>query len=274
MELLLLSFLALLAYFALRWMSTARSWMLGGRFAAYRHLASRVSGRYEGRGLYDPPTVSFNHEGSSVRVGLAPQVPGHPPQARTRVVARFAEGIPLRLELAPVNRPAPPQIPRGTQFVRCGDAAFDRAFVIQANDPEMARSFLTLLPRLAIETLARMGPPGGMLLSVNPDRMLVQVDKNFGQSAEALYGVVSQALMVHDALRQGVLARVNQGISIVEVGAPHPETGPPICKVCGEPIDGPSVLCTTCKTPHHADCWEFVGTCSIFGCRGKQATPA
>jgi hypothetical protein len=272
MELLLVGFIALIAYLFIRFMATAQSWTVGGRYAAYRNLASRVGGRYEGRGLYDPPTVSFSHQGSSVRVGLAPQVPGHPPQARTRVVIRFAEGIPLRLELAPATRPASPQVPRGTRIVRCGDAGFDRNYVIQANDPEMAREFLTLAPRLAIEGLARVAPPGGMLLSVNPDRMLVQVDRNLGQSAEALYAVVSQALVIHDSLRSGVLARVNQGISIVEVGAPHPETGPPICKVCGEPIEGPRVLCTTCQTPHHQDCWEFVGTCSIFGCRGKQAT--
>ena len=30
----------------------------------------------------------------------------------------------------------------------------------------------------------------------------------------------------------------------------------------------------SCRTPHHRDCWEFVGACSIFGCNGKQSVPA
>ena len=52
------------------------------------------------------------------------------------------------------------------------------------------------------------------------------------------------------------------------------EAGPPVCKVCGDPITRDYVLCAACRTPHHRDCWEFVGSCSIYGCNGKQSVPA
>ena len=82
-------------------------------------------------------------------------------------------------------------------------------------------------------------------------------------------------MTIHDGLQGGVTARLGEGVSIVEAGpASAEDAGPPMCKVCGESIvDAPKVRCSTCKTPHHRDCWEFVGGCSIFGCKGKTAIP-
>ena len=269
------AFVVLILYLMIRLGVKTLGWITGTRFRAYRQLAARYQGRYENRGMTDPPTVSFNHNGSTVRVGLAPQFPGQPTYPRTRVVARFARGLPFRLELAPVGRPSPAQLPKGTRPVRVGDAEFDRAFIVQANDPEMARDFLTAPVRWAVASLLRLGPPGGMLVSINPERMLVQVDRNLGASVDSLALGVHEALAIHDGLQSGVASRLGEGVSIVDSGpASLEDSGPPVCKVCGEPISGtPKVFCTTCRTPHHRDCWEFIGACSVFGCRGKAATP-
>ena len=272
MELVILGLIVLLLYLFIRLLTSFSAWLSGTRYRAYRHLAAQHHGRYESRGLSDPPTVSFIHNGSTIRVGLAPTVAGQSSQIpRTRVVARFGRGIPFRLELAPVARPAPPQAPRGTRLVKLGDPAFDRAFVAQANDLEMARDFLGAQVRGAVGNLQRMVHPGGMLISINPERMLVQIDRNLGQSIEALGAAVKEALVIHDGLLDGVLRRMNQGIAIVDQPESWEEdTGPPICKVCGEPIQGCAVIvCAECNTPHHRDCWEYVGACSIYGCNGK-----
>ena len=265
----------LILYLVLRLGASASAWLSGSRYRSYRQLAARYRGKYESRGLSDPPTVSFPYNGSNVRVGLAPHVAGQPPNPRTRAVARFRRGLPFRLELAPVARPAPPQPPKGTRLVRVGDQEFDRGYVVQANDPEMARAFLTPAVRWSIANLGRLGPPGGMLVSINPERLLVQVDRNLGLNAESLLLAVREALSIHDGLQEGVAARLNEGIAIVSAGASSiEEAGLPICKVCGEAIVAPGVVCATCRTPHHSDCWEFVGACSIYGCNGKQSVPA
>src|SRR5262249_46887160 len=155
-------------------------------------------------GFGEPPTVSFSHNGSNVRVGLAPQVAGKPHSPRTRVVARFPRGLPFRLELAPVSRPAPLQPPKGTRLVRLGDPDFGRAYVVQAHDIEMARAFLPPTVRWSIGNLERLVAPGGMLVSVNPERMLVQVDRNLGLNAEPLANAVHESLVIHDGLCQAV----------------------------------------------------------------------
>jgi hypothetical protein len=272
MELVIFSLVVLLIYLVIRLLSSLGAWVSGSRYRAYRQLATLYRGRYESRGLSDPPTVSFFHSGSTVRVGLAPTITGQPqPIPRTRVVARFGRGIPFRLELAPIARPAPPQPPKGTRLVKLGDPAFDRAFIVQANDLEMARDFLSPQVRWSIGNLQRMVHAGGMLVSINPERLLVQIDRNLGQSTEALAAAVREALVIHDGLLDGVSRRMNQGIDIVDQPDDWDEdAGPPICKVCGEPITaGAIIVCAACNTPHHRDCWEYVGACSIYGCNGK-----
>jgi hypothetical protein len=47
------------------------------------------------------------------------------------------------------------------------------------------------------------------------------------------------------------------------------------CLVCRQPLDGaPVTACATCDTLHHADCWVYVGGCSVFACGGRRARPA
>jgi hypothetical protein len=263
-------------YVAVRLGSSALAGFSGARHRAYRQIAQRYRGRYENRGLVDPPTVSFQHNGSNVRLGLAPVIAGQPSIPRTRVVARFGRGLPLRLELMPMGRPAPAQPPKGTRLVRTGHAEFDRSYIVQANDPDIAREFLDPDPvRGAIEELRKMSPPTGMLISINPERLLVQVDRNLGQQGMLLEHAVRDALMIHDSLQVSVAARLNEGIAVVAVGPAEAEdVGPPICEVCGDPITGHHVVCASCKTPFHRDCWSFVGACSTFGCPSKQCVPA
>src|SRR5690242_12287469 len=108
-ELVFVGVIVLVLYFALRGGTSLFTSFSGRRYRAYRQLANRYRGRYENRGFSDPPTVSFTYNGSNVRVGLAPVIPGQPQGPRTRVVARFSKGLPFRLELSPVLRAQPPQ---------------------------------------------------------------------------------------------------------------------------------------------------------------------
>jgi hypothetical protein len=39
------------------------------------------------------------------------------------------------------------------------------------------------------------------------------------------------------------------------------------CQVCGDPVTGHVHRCERCGTPHHDDCWRYIGHCSTFGCR-------
>ncbi len=137
------------------------------------------------------------------------------------MVARFRNGLPFRLELAPLTRPAPAQPPKGTRLVRIGDQEFDRGFVVQANDPEMAVEFLSAAVRWSIGNLQRIAPPGGMLISINPERLLLQIDRNLGLQTESLTYAVQQTLLIHDGLQAGSPRGCPRGFDCR--GRPHSE---------------------------------------------------
>ena len=41
------------------------------------------------------------------------------------------------------------------------------------------------------------------------------------------------------------------------------------CGVCGDPLAGDLVRCDLCDTPHHRECWEYIGGCTTFACEGR-----
>src|SRR5215469_7055403 len=48
----------------------------------------------------------------------------------------------------------------------------------------------------------------------------------------------------------------------------------PVCPYCRMPFDqtGPArVFCTACGTPHHEDCYQENGGCTVFGCSRAPA---
>jgi hypothetical protein len=44
------------------------------------------------------------------------------------------------------------------------------------------------------------------------------------------------------------------------------------CQVCSETMDSRVVYCGKCRTPHHEECWSYVGQCSTYGCREIRFT--
>jgi hypothetical protein len=43
------------------------------------------------------------------------------------------------------------------------------------------------------------------------------------------------------------------------------------CQVCGTSMKSRTVRCEACQTPHHRDCWKYLGRCSTYACKGKRA---
>ncbi len=248
-----------------------------GRFGGYRALAEHFGGQYESRGLTRPPTVCFRTRDASARVGLAANPPDREGPPRMRFVARFDHAMPLRLELQSAAGRAPAQLPRGTRIVRTGDAGFDRDYIARANDPEMAIAALSTSSRQSIEALAGLGGPDGLIISLSHERLLVQVDRDLGARFELLRALVDRSLILLTGVQAAAASRVGQGVAFVvehdDSGEPSIEALSPHCKVCGVAIEPetPTVVCEACGTPHHRDCWEFVGGCSVYGCKGREA---
>jgi len=43
------------------------------------------------------------------------------------------------------------------------------------------------------------------------------------------------------------------------------------CPVCASPVGDADVhVCPRCDTPHHRECWDYVGGCALFGCEPSK----
>lgn len=55
----------------------------------------------------------------------------------------------------------------------------------------------------------------------------------------------------------------------------RPETPLPLragarCLVCRSDLSGAVIYCASCHTPHHAECFQWAGACSVYACRGRE----
>lgn len=78
--------------------------------------------------------------------------------------------------------------------------------------------------------------------------------------------------------RGTVLALGSQDRNLVDgVHVEDLSEGEAECPVCGDEIvkDDPqmgAVYCSACRAPHHEDCWNYVGRCSIYGCGERRSS--
>jgi hypothetical protein len=155
--------------------------------------------------------------------------------------------------------------------VRLASAEFDETtldgFALASPDLAGAREFLTAPVRQILADLRLVGEEG---LGSAPR---VRIGKGFHvqakvwRSAESLgrFALLCLQLAQH-AL---VFSRRAGGIDFLEGAGQAGE-----CQVCGAALEGTLVSCSRCATPHHRDCWDYVGRCSTYGCGGTRGAGA
>ena len=188
----------------------------------------------------------------------------HPRQMQTHFSLPWLHTL-LRCEIFPAGPWPRLRKLMGMRDVTIGSAQFDDEFVINTDDENGAREFLTPAVQSAIFGLDRFAAAekfGSRCLhvQVGGGRIVVSLPFMVANDA-ALVEFVRLGLALIDACHQSSLA----GIKFLErssVTAPH-------CMVCGEPLVRDVVQCRRCKTPHHRECWSYCGGCSTYGCREK-----
>jgi hypothetical protein len=95
----------------------------------------------------------------------------------------------------------------------------------------------------------------------------VVVSKRSPLSVEtSLRFFVNLALPIVD---HALSACVVGGMEIFDEGSPADGA----CPVCGFSLERGRVRCSKCGTPHHLDCWRYVGKCSTYACGERVARP-
>jgi hypothetical protein len=94
----------------------------------------------------------------------------------------------------------------------------------------------------------------------------IRIDRSDGKPIKLLRGRSTVELnWICSVLRNGPIGRVEAAPS--EIKATGAE-----CQVCNAPMTSDIVYCARCKTPHHGQCWQYLGQCSTYGCREIRYT--
>lgn len=149
--------------------------------------------------------------------------------------------------------------PRGAfAGARVGDAAFEAAFAVKAPADLVSRAFgdgriaaaMMRLPARRVTSVDVTGATLALRIAANLQEVedLVDLAENAGRLAEALIetppgGV--EWLESSGGWRRGV------------------------CLVCGGVLASDVVRCASCRTPHHAECWRWIGECATYACRER-----
>jgi hypothetical protein len=151
----------------------------------------------------------------------------------------------------------------GWPDLKVGDPYFDRAWVVTARPESLVRRIFSEDRRdQVIDSVRRLNRFGAPSIEITRDTLIVRVG-GLLQDESDLFDLAQTAIdFVGYLLRLGP----EEGIAWVATD----DADPGLCPVCAAPMTEAVVSCDKCKTPHHEECWRYVGQCSTYACKGKR----
>jgi len=151
----------------------------------------------------------------------------------------------------------------GPQDISVGDREFDAAYEVRAVPESLAAEVFAAHRRARVmASVRRLETLKDPTIDLTRDQLRIEVREEIGHEN----GVLALVRTAEEFLEFLELEPLAQDIELGEVRIAV-DTG---CPVCGTTLGATAVRCESCKTPHHAECWKYVGRCSLYACKGKR----
>jgi predicted RNA-binding Zn-ribbon protein involved in translation (DUF1610 family) len=228
----------------------------------YETLARRYAGSFVPGGFWRRPTLRLRYGETTAAVQ---ELSNAPPYAGccTQIAINWPDRN-MRCEIVPR---ALSEL-SGTQYYLCEfameDREFDAMFIVRGTDEQSIRQTIKDGVRWQMRQIAQLFGTGSAYVLIQSGQIIVRKPDPISRYDE-LQAVVERALELYDQI---MLTRAS-GIQFLESDEAQTLNNV-VCPVCGENVIQQLVFCRRCKTPYHADCWEFVGACSVYGCGEKR----
>ena len=229
-------------------------------------LAKRFRGAVEGAGIFSLPRFRMRHSGAQVLLSYTMRGKN---RRYTHLQINWPDSA-LRMEIYP-QAALSSQVRKlwGMEDIQVGSPQFDADFFISGNNPTTIRSILGMDVQQQIYALAGLGisafwthndvyveVAGGVLKVTKPTYL---------SSYDDLERFIAFSLKLYDH----ALTTRASGIEFLESATP-PDALEPQCQVCGDVLVADVVYCRSCHTPHHRECWQYFGSCSVYACKEQQ----
>jgi len=227
----------------------------------YRNLAKRFRGQHSAAGWFSKPNVRFRYGPTHALVSTTTPYGRRGPHF-SQVLISWPDHD-LRCEIFPSSN-SPFDTEKTDGEYRLGDEDFCSKYVVRTSDVNRMTKFLSDGVQWQINSLRRFFHDD-IYVQIENGRLLVRKNGQI-KRYDHWEDFVNMALELYD---QGMLTRA-VGIEFGSSESQAKEIHEANCQVCGENITTDMVFCRRCKTPHHSDCWQYFGECSVYGCGEKR----
>lgn len=233
----------------------------------YRLFAQRVGGTLTEGSLWTFPTVTFAHDGASALLDVY-ATGGKNSTLYTQLTFTFYHNSSFRCEISPEGFFQEIGKFFGMQDIEVGYRTFDDHFIVKSDDIETVRNFLNAAVQQELIKLKQLRRNDHIYLSMNSSRLLIK-KLSLLNRLEDLIAFYESSGRVCDEVMTLLGASGAGAIQILDVSFDGAvET--PVCQVCGDEVTSNKVVCRRCRTPHHRDCWEYNGGCSVYACKERR----
>lgn len=233
---------------------------LGGhprlRNRAYINLARRFNGNYQGGNIFRRPCVRFRYGGSWVTVS-----PG-PTQGEFRTTEVRLPWGDLETELRVTSAVDGTYSPVDGSHIAAGDGQFERRYHVTGAPRYRVQRVLSDGVKWRINRLCYAFQCPGLHVHIHRGKMIIEKPLRL-RGGDDLEEFTRFCLELFD---QAMLTQCD-GIEFMDSTLDAQLVEAPICQICGEEIVNEMLFCYRCRTPHHLDCWQYTGCCSVYGCR-------
>jgi len=233
----------------------------------YRLFAQRVGGTLTEGSLWTFPTVTFAHDGASALLDVY-ATGGRNSTLYTQLTFTFYHNTSFRCEISPEGFLQEIGKFFGMQDIEVGYRTFDDHFIVKSDDIEMVRNFLNAAVQQELLKLKQLRRNDHIYLSINSSRLLIK-KLSLLNRLEDLIAFYESSGRICDEVMTLLGASGAGAIQILDVSFDGAEVTP-VCQVCGDEVTSNKVICRRCRTPHHRDCWEYNGGCSVYACKERR----
>jgi hypothetical protein len=228
---------------------------------AVSRVVQRVGGTFEETGMLTEPSVELTLAGRpawmefySGRRFLSPY---------TCVVVNVRGVSPGTLHIVPQGFAKTFLSLLGWRDLPVGDPDFDGKYSVQASPESLvAQVFRQDRRHQSIATVLRLR--GMVDPTIDLDRETLTVRTRELLTHEA--GLIELIKTAEEFTGYILQSPADSGIRLEEVRISTEGE----CPVCATGMKGRILRCKSCGTPHHAECWTYIGRCSVFACRSKE----
>lgn len=235
--------------------------------ATLERIAQRFGGSVSEGGIFSQPGLNLRLDGRSARVEFYGGSKNSSPYSK--VVINAGGSSPGVLHILEEGFGQSFLKIFGSQDLEIGDREFDREYVVKATPAVLATRLFSPERRLeGMRIVRRLRGYSSGTFDLDSQTVTVMVRQLLREEVDLTTLIACAKDFAAFVLGSPVSVEVRRGEIVMD--EVRVATGGE-CPVCGTAMAAETVRCELCRTPHHVECWDYMGRCSTYACQGRRS---